>query len=126
MAWYGEKPLPAMIFYIHSSNISPPSTEGWPTLWPAKIVPVFGIPWPFVVLGLSLLCPLLLLFDKKKYQVVFWWYPSDWSFKFIRFDHLKTDWGRIYRWFLCLGPIEIRRWVPLGKENEDDSKNETP
>lgn len=40
-----------------------------------------------------------------------WWGWSSWRSGFVRFNPEKTDLALIYRWSLCLGPVEVRRWA---------------
>lgn len=48
-----------------------------------------------------------------RFQFVWWgwrrWWPLV-AFKRLRLE--ETGLAMIYRWSACLGPLEVRRWVP--------------
>ena len=47
------------------------------------------------------------------YQFVWWPRPRNWHIGFSRVsDDLRVvaSVRGLYRWFLCLGPLEVRRW----------------
>ena len=50
----------------------------------------------------------------SKYQVILWWHNiSRWHwFLFRRLQKKETCMACIYEWFLCIGPVEIRKWAP--------------
>lgn len=43
----------------------------------------------------------------KNYQLLFNWPPSQWAFDFHDYGESLM---RLYRWVLCFGPIEVRRF----------------
>jgi hypothetical protein len=45
----------------------------------------------------------------SRFQFV-WWHLGRGVWGFKRPDPSNTDIALIYRWFLCLGPLEVRRW----------------
>lgn len=54
--------------------------------------------------------------SKKKYQIVWWWNPGNWYFSFCRPNYKRTCMSLIYKWYLSIGPLEIRKW------NHDENK----
>ncbi len=51
------------------------------------------------------------MYNYNKYQLVWWPLIDDWAIGFKKLDPKETDLASIYRWTLCFGPVEIRRWV---------------
>lgn len=43
---------------------------------------------------------------EAKYQIIWW---GGW--RGINFRKADDNWRPIYRWFLNIGPLEIRRWA---------------
>lgn len=67
----------------------------------------------FVDGGLEPLRPKSILRAKRRLsrnlQVIWWGFAMDrMALRFVRDD---GEFGRIYRWRLLLGPVEIRRWA---------------
>ena len=43
----------------------------------------------------------------RRFQVVWWWRPSEWQ---VGFERPADGLRHIYRWLLQIGPLDIRRW----------------
>jgi len=54
--------------------------------------------------------------QKRGRFLIVWWGLTwqGWSWGFLEFD---GAWGRVYRWWLQLGPLEIRRWAASADED---------
>jgi hypothetical protein len=46
---------------------------------------------------------------RPTYQVIWWWGPLDWHIGFKRLDLNETSMALVYKWILCIGPLEIRK-----------------
>jgi len=59
----------------------------------------------------------------KRYQFVWWWprikvaMESEWGFRFQR-PGPDDSYSLVYEWFLQIGPLDIRKWVPKSRQAE--------
>lgn len=58
---------------------------------------------------------------KDALQWCWWWDPREWVIGFKRTDP-ESSWSYIYDWFLCLGPLEVRKWAMKRPPDKSPSK----
>lgn len=48
--------------------------------------------------------------NKGKIQFVWYCNPKGWGLGYAKLGIRRSCMGYVYRWILCIGPLDIRRW----------------
>ena len=61
--------------------------------------------------------------ERKRFQFC-WFLPDWWMWPWIAFRREQNgSWRFIYRWYLWLGPLEVRRWSTLRPTESEEPKD---